>query len=570
GQAAQRRGQRRRLREHGEELLRREHRVGLFGVFHRAWVPAGDSGIFLRRFSALQLSPHQLSTAMRGGGTEGSAADILGAEEWLALLPSATFPGKGVSTSEPHEFMESDPAADARSEMPLTRADYDAAFAASLPHRATLLLQRRLPHTNAHLWPRMAYYTVPHLVLAFASIGDMLSSGMFDERGVGVGLAALAIAHLFHAFLLPPMVQAALAVQADLDRHPFAPYVRWTRLARLAQGRPAPTELGAAELAGIADGSGGVSLMAHDADDPLCPCPAPSCGGSAVGTSAVYQSVLFVYGILPGLVSWTVLAQWTFLVTLASETWTSWKAFFAVWTILANLAVWVSFEVSSTDVALIRLESKLKHRALKDALAAFVDRCCNATLAESADNEAAAPICWPSPEPYITLHLAFAPSWRANKGITEAVTSLFLGLFLGMAVLSLVLLIGSGCIPAYILAAAAIYLVSLVRHLADAVAANSGVSAVANLYRRARTSLAALQTAHPSHAELPRLLAHEKLLARYEAAVQEDLARVFGLVVDFGLLRGLLVTGLTVGVGLFGILRGAGARATVQTVCPVY
>jgi hypothetical protein len=44
---------------------------------------------------------------------------------------------------------------------------------------------------------------------------------------------------------------------------------------------------------------------------------------------------------------------------------------------------------------------------------------------------------------------------------------------------------------------------------------------------------------------------------------------MFGFVVDYSVLRGLLATGLTVGVGLFGILRGAGARVTIETVCPI-
>jgi hypothetical protein len=139
-----------------------------------------------------------------------------------------------------------------------------------------------------------------------------------------------------------------------------------------------------------------------------------------------------------------------------------------------------------------------------------------------------------------------------------------------MSILSLIPLIGSGCLPAYIIAAIAFYLITfLIRFLWDAIAANAGVSSIVDLYSRAEMVLTVLVADQPQHPEATRIQAQKKVLKKLRTAAGEDLAKLFGFVVDCSVLGGFLVTGLTVGVGLFGILRGAGARVIIQTVCPI-
>ncbi|KAI9023204.1 hypothetical protein DFJ74DRAFT_668107 [Hyaloraphidium curvatum] len=244
--------------------------------------------------------------------------------------------------------------------------------------------------------------------------------------------------------------------------------------------------------------------------------------------------------------------------------WTTWRAGFAAWTIFVTVACHVSLlsEIATTDVALLGLESRLKHRVLKLALAGLVSR----ATRSSARGET---ISWPFTEPYIDVQMAFAPSWRSNKSSTEIGLVLFVVAASTTALSSLASLLGSGCIPAFYISTVAMDLVFCIRYVSDAIVANGGVSSAVDLYRRTRTTLAGLLALDPDHPERRRLRAHAELLARYEAACSEDLAMLFGFVVRYGVLRGLLVTGLTVGIGLFGILRGAGARVTLQTVCPV-
>lgn len=47
-------------------------------------------------------------------------------------------------------------------------------------------------------------------------------------------------------------------------------------------------------------------------------------------------------------------------------------------------------------------------------------------------------------------------------------------------------------------------------------------------------------------------------------------ARIFGVQVTMGLVRTLVVTAFTVGLGLWSILRGSGVYVTMESVCPMY
>ncbi|KAI9029327.1 hypothetical protein DFJ74DRAFT_703142 [Hyaloraphidium curvatum] len=435
--------------------------------------------------------------------------------EWLCLLPAPTSPLVNLSREageigeDEHgddEPREQDPGKDARDASPLTFA---------------LIL--------ATFW-----------TLA-------VDSGAFSARGLAAGTAGFAIIELGYAFFTPRLVKAAVAIRRDLDRHPFARFVRWKQLC----------------LAG-ADGRTPSSLNRHEPADPLCPCPAHSCANSRIlGPSAAVQATFVLFRGLVFIGVFGALTFWTPLVLFGGETWTSpWRGILAACVVVQTIVVCYvqTLDGPVPDVELQGLQRRLVNRATTSALSSFLARCSKAGMAS---------VNWPAVEPYVEVHLALVPSWRAVSAVTATGITIQAGL-VGIIVCAMcVTVFGSGCIPAYLLGALLLMAAQFLANLSNVAAANAGVSRTALLYGRARTELQLILTRRPDHPEAARLREHALLLERFETAAKADLARVAGFPADYSVLRGIVVTALTVGVGLYGILRGAGVWVTVQSACPV-
>jgi hypothetical protein len=65
----------------------------------------------------------------------------------------------------------------------------------------------------------------------------MLSSGVFDSRGIAVGLAAFLADALVHAVMVPAGAKHGAQLRGKLELHTFASYVRWIELCRMTDGK---------------------------------------------------------------------------------------------------------------------------------------------------------------------------------------------------------------------------------------------------------------------------------------------------------------------------------------------
>ncbi|KAI9026702.1 hypothetical protein DFJ74DRAFT_517453 [Hyaloraphidium curvatum] len=101
--------------------------------------------------------------------------------------------------------------------------------------------------------------------------------------------------------------------------------------------------------------------------------------------------------------------------------------------------------------------------------------------------------------------------------------------------------------------------------------ANLRTAAAAALCRWAAQELAVLATVVPAHraGQHRRLSDHAKLLDMFAAADDSARAKYLGFAVDFGVVRTMLVTLLTVLVALWSVLRGSGVFVTMDSVCPL-
>ncbi|KAI9003850.1 hypothetical protein DFJ74DRAFT_693880 [Hyaloraphidium curvatum] len=113
-------------------------------------------------------------------------------------------------------------------------------------------------------------------------------------------------------------------------------------------------------------------------------------------------------------------------------------------------------------------------------------------------------------------------------------------------------------------------LIDLVNHAAS----NAGISSIRDLYRTARLEIrvslsdpAVANATSPDRKAAARTLhAAEAVLASF-CDVDAYRARFMGYPVGFGVVRTVLVTLFTVGIGLWSVLRGAGTYVTLQQAC---
>ncbi|KAI9018882.1 hypothetical protein DFJ74DRAFT_675201, partial [Hyaloraphidium curvatum] len=135
------------------------------------------------------------------------------------------------------------------------------------------------------------------------------------------------------------------------------------------------------------------------------------------------------------------------------------------------------------------------------------------------------------------------------------------------------------CIPAWMLAVLAHFAYYLLRDLWHAAVANSEIASVGDLYTSAlvetRDLLVSASPPSPDSADAPRVSAlrrhlksHAAALELYAGEARDARRRFLGVAVGFGSFRGLLVSLATVVFAAWGLMRGFGVAATLETVCP--
>ncbi|KAI9028429.1 hypothetical protein DFJ74DRAFT_490241 [Hyaloraphidium curvatum] len=351
--------------------------------------------------------------------------------------------------------------------------------------------------------------------LALASLaavwGGGRGSGAFGARQVAGGLAALAL------FAVGVVGSAAIAVLLSrraaaaggprgwflqpatpnaLDLHPYARMTRWLRLCRAEPDSP---------------------LIAHEERDPRCPCPAGSCAGALVlrGATAnvvdVATNTLVVYAA-------QFLINYSALVTYSSELWAPWWGVL-LGTLACRCAIpparstpepeylgnapagvtIAAYGLNGIDrvnwiriLPISSLEERLYHRAVTIAfrdLFGWLDAALAAPPIPAPDRKAA---FGDADRPlYRRLHVQMASAWLfwdsqdmgflARSSLYFGIPPIVLGFVISMA--------AGSCVPSWLLAVAATYLLFFVINLVNLAGSNAVLEAVARLYHDARMRL---------------------------------------------------------------------------------
>ncbi|KAI9029223.1 hypothetical protein DFJ74DRAFT_749339, partial [Hyaloraphidium curvatum] len=496
---------------------------------------------------------------------------MFSAAELLALLPTpaALQPplAPELASLVP---MESDPAADFRAADPMTRARLLAALA---PLRVpfALVAAQAWPRLNRLPVSRTLFFLLPVAVAApYAAWGPALASGAFSARGAAVGVAAFAFeCAAFHVVLLAQRVPAWGRPPTE-DASPWCGLARWIELSGWGTAQAGDAEAPAER------GPRPRPMLEHRDRDPWCPCARSSCaGGLPRRSSAIQLARQIVTNILAQLVYW-LFASWTPTVFLGDAIWgVPWKAALFSYLPVVYVVQHVSIilEGISTDVALLELEGRLEARAIAMSLSEVVQFC-----VADADAQEGEPVLttdsqtqgqrngtW---ETYIELHHTLAPKWRARAKASQDYNLAHAAVFGLSVVVLLVFMFGSGCATAWIIGSLALHTLELLFALLNFATANGIVARNAALYGRAAADIR-LAFAGRRLPVSTAAAAQVAVLERFERAVDENLARLFGVPVTFGFVRGIAATLVTIAVGLVGILRGAGVRATMQSWCTI-
>jgi len=178
-----------------------------------------------------------------------------------------------------------------------------------------------------------------------------------------------------------------------------------------------------------------------------------------------------------------------------------------------------------------------------------------------------------APGDYVKLHLPLTSAWQRRILQYNVSPAVVLSASSVIAVLALINLFAFSCIPAaYICCIGNAFSINFV-DLSNVVAANDQIEAIRSLYLEAAEELHELrrEVLCGDHITSPELFAaieaEAEVLGSY-LDVDRYRIRFWGFVVSYGMVRTLLVTLVTLIVGLWSILRGLGCFVTLETICP--
>ncbi|KAI9011579.1 hypothetical protein DFJ74DRAFT_684002 [Hyaloraphidium curvatum] len=491
--------------------------------------------------------------------------------EWLVVLPA----GVPWVPQLPNEPPVEDPAAAARREHPLVLDDFiDALRTRSVFLASTVRPQivmepwtRRLLLRHAQLWVACAFVQpIPWLLAdgAFGTtqlaVGTATSMAFYTCTTIGTALLA-SYRNIFgavHPLGVGKQSKTAVRPARDFSSHGLAGLARWIQLS--SGSLPAPAE---------------PVILAHDPADPFCPCSAPQCCGNLPRLVALSRIAEVLVRVALS-VALTLAAIWTVAISpsLAPRTWTTAWSTSAVTFLLASFAAFfapvIINKFSAPNLPLLRLKRRINRRAMRLALGALMDRYRMAAASQGQRG----------PEPpraahagYMQLHDVLACSWSKAVGQYNSSAALFLPASAAV-VFGLANVVGCSCLraqyPIYLLyVTASNFLFDLV----NVAAANAQISDIRDLYLSAGRSLRELRrrlVAGPGDPDLRLLMemdADADLLASY-ADTDRYRAKLLGFPVDYGILRTLAVTLVTLTVAVWSMLRGLGVFLTMETVCP--
>ncbi|KAI9002171.1 hypothetical protein DFJ74DRAFT_696950 [Hyaloraphidium curvatum] len=491
-------------------------------------------------------------------------SSILSRAEWLVLLPAAPSPLQAMSGASP----PADPAADLRNADPLTLDSFTSILSKWTPSLAISVRVQRATEP----WATRPVLRGTLLYLVFVpllAVPWVFNDGRFGSVQLAVGTSTLALAFFASSvgITLFAVYQAGLKVMGnstttvkvasrDYSSHGAAGLARWIQLASKVGSDSAVT-----------------ALLGHNSKDDLCPCPNVQCAGRLPRRADVLRIVDMSFRL--SLLTFSGFSYfWTPLVStgIAQRTWTTpWSAVFGGLTVAALLnfgwpAALVRF---STNVPLLQLSNRIGCRAMKlaseDMLCRYrllIDTGAQWTRGTTSERQL-----------YMDLHILFTSSWRRRiLQYTASVANLFassVNLLMG-----LINIAACSCLPACFL----LYLVyTLAMNLIDLVnvsAANAQISDVRSLYADVSSELRELRRiaytapSRPDPDVIAALEADAEVLGSY-LDVDRYRLKFLGFVMTYGVVRTLFATLLTLGIGLWSILRGLGVFVTMETICPI-
>ncbi|KAI9014282.1 hypothetical protein DFJ74DRAFT_682003 [Hyaloraphidium curvatum] len=309
----------------------------------------------------------------------------------------------------------------------------------------------------------------------------------------------------------------------------------------------------------------------------MCPCDLPSCAGK-LPRQAVYWRLAWVVTLASLNYALFLFFAYTPFVTLRATFWnTAWCAAAAAIYCAFNLVFYgiMANARFSANVSALSLGSRLSHRAIAASLRSLLSRLHTALEAgRTADVTSALASSEESDELYVRLHTMLVRAWRSRITTLSSGGGSFLVLYFGTSVVCAVANIAAGnCIPGYGVVIFSLGIFNVLWDIIHFAVSNSGVDGARRLYLAARTDLRKVLARlpvplDPARAEwAAKVEHHERLLSAF-AEVDDCRSRFLGFAVTYGTARTLVVTGLTVFVGLYSILRGVGVRVVGDFACP--
>ncbi|KAI9004926.1 hypothetical protein DFJ74DRAFT_742141 [Hyaloraphidium curvatum] len=387
--------------------------------------------------------------------------------------------------------------------------------------------------------------------------------GAFGAKQAAVGAAAVA-AHNVANVLLGCLAIWTAANYArtvpSLDSNPFATVVRWRRLLA-PEPREVPCQVPDLEPGEEPDVS---PLVRHNPEDPLCPCPLPSCAGPVLTSTWI---MYLVDPIVQSLILFAAffLASYTLLVTFAPLMWSTWWsillfALFACATLAYTPVTHFILPYNAPSSRVLNLSGRLQHRALSLLLSDMVER--HRAAVEGGPEPVPA-----ADEPYVALHLRLAESWPAQLAFISNGRFVLILMAANLVAWMLFSAVLAGCVPLWIPVMLLLWPIAIGDELVAVAAANARTGRAADLYRRTRSSVLLLRSrAHNQPAVARSLADHDALLSLF-AQTEGARARFVGFVVDAGVVRTVAVTCVTLCFGLWTVLRAAGVYFTLETMC---
>ncbi|KAI9028649.1 hypothetical protein DFJ74DRAFT_496845 [Hyaloraphidium curvatum] len=515
------------------------------------------------------LSP-STNVEMAATAQEYRAPSDFSQAEWLALFPwPAKDRGAGLPPDDEGALPEP-----AEAQYPLDARSVAAALA-PWPHlrrlsqfqRSTALLT--VGSTNLWMLVRLAAATAASCALLALTVVE--SGGRFGLKQT-IAFAVTFWGGLWVAILQSSPQRPGKVASWNYDSDPLAGFIRWRQLVAGdlnaeagVPGSPAPCDADEdCEKDGGRSGRDSVLLQHWEGDDK---CPCTTCLAD-LGPSILRQLVaLIALHILTGGWAAWLLSSWTPLVTMGSKAWYGPWAVAGVILVIHIAVTWYPVEVlalrSTRCSGVMTPTLRLLRRAVAANLMSVLDVCRGA-----ADN--------------YDRHISLLIQLRHRLGAAGAVRLSAVDahtrgwIFVSMTFVLSVIVVAAvgGCITAGSIASIGALFGIFSFDIYLAAYSNGLASDAGKLYDAALVRLRewrardyATMIIDPAHAE--RIARVESLLRSYRdvAGLQ---ATLLGFPITFQVVRTFLVTTVTVAIGLWSLLRGAGLFFTIESICPSY